>query len=1019
MKRILFSICLAISCLAMAQNEYQDLSVNAINRLDNHNDFFIFESKALALKNIKEKSQNYISLAGKWDFQWVADLTQRNTEFYKLDYKKDSTWTKMSIPGIWELNGFGDPVYLNVGFAWRGHFDNNPPQVPVKDNHSGSYRKEIEIPSQWQGQRIVAHFGSATSCIYLWVNGQFVGYSEDSKTAAEFDITKFVHEGKNLFAFQILRWCDGSYCEDQDFWRLSGLARDCYLYTTKAEQFVEDVILTTKLSDDFNTASLSLELKGNEGQVQCFLLDQKGKQVAKVEAFGNKIDFADLANPHLWNAEEPYLYTLLISTSKKEWMMQKVGFCRSEVKDNNLLINGKPVLIKGVNRHEMSANGGYLVSKEQMLEDVKLLKKFNINAVRTSHYGNDPYFYSLCDEYGIYVVAEANQESHGFYYDKTAPSAQQSFEKQILERNLHNLQSHRNHPSIIVWSLGNETADSKNFAKAKQLINSQDARPVQWERAYGGETTDINCPMYLTPEACENYAKKSQQKPLIQCEYAHAMGNSAGGGMKDYWDLVRKYPLFQGGFIWDFADQALHGTDSNGLKIFTYGGDYNTYDPSDNNFNCNGIFFADRRPNPMAYEVKYWYQSIWTELLDEPTGQITVKNENFFKNLDNVKLLWSVENCENFEHKILQKGEIEQLAILPQQRTAYTLNYKTNDAQENLLNIFYVLKNDEGLLKKGDTVAYQQFILAPTQTSKATPKRTSNLKLEKFGKKYKVSNYMLCVEFADNGFISKLDYYNDAMLGKGTQLQPYFWRAVTDNDMGASLQRRYQQWKNPSFELLNISPTTYCDKIIINATYKIQEIASAKLQITYTIHNDGSIDVKQVLDVEDESVSDMFRFGMRLKMPKKFQNIKYYGRGPVENYADRKHSQLLGVYSQTVSQQFHPYVRPQESGLKSDVRWWQQTAENTGIEILDNNAKGLQISCLNYAVEDLDEGDSKKQRHPEQIAEDKYINLIIDSKHAGLGGVNTWDRDAGALPQYRVPAQQNALSFTLQPFRKQ
>ena len=551
--------------------EWHDQQVNEVNRYPVHTAFFPYLSDEEMAAGNPQKATNYLSLEGLWKFRWVPNADERPTDFFHTDYD-DRAWKELAVPAIWEMNGYGQPEYLNIGFAWRGHFKNNPPMVPTKDNHVGSYRRFIDIPENWRGQQVIAHFGSVTSNIYLWVNGHFVGYAEDSKVAAEFDVTPYLHAGRNLFAFQTFRWCDGSYDEDQDFWRLSGVARHCYLYAQNAGHHLNDLRLTPTLDDNYRDGSLYIDATTTgEGRLSFTLEDAEGNTVAE-KCMSTAKDKSRIttdmtvAAPKKWTAETPYLYILRVHLTDKcgktlyETTRQNVGFRKAEIKNGQLLVNGQPVLIKGVNRHETDPDGGYLLTEARMIQDIKMMKRLNINAVRTCHYPDDPLWYDLCDRYGLYVVAEANQESHGFWYKEDSEAGKPNFAKPILERNQHNVCLNFNHPSVIIWSLGNETKYSQNFDAAYDWIKSQDqSRPVQFEQAgIDGRATDIFCPMYYTVDACKWYAENSKySKPLIQCEYNHTMGNS-GGNLSDYWQLIRKYPKFQGGFIWDYADQALH-----------------------------------------------------------------------------------------------------------------------------------------------------------------------------------------------------------------------------------------------------------------------------------------------------------------------------------------------------------------------------------------------------------------------------------------------------------------------------
>ena len=623
--------CALLSANAQTFKEWQDESVNEVNRAAMHTHFFAYENAEKAGSDVKENSKNFMSMNGSWKFFWVKNADQRPTDFWKVGYN-DKGWDDMKVPAVWELNGYGDPIYVNVGYPWRNQYTNNPPHVPTEKNHVGSYRREFVIPADWNGKDIVAHFGAVSSNMYLWVNGKFVGYSEDSKLEAEFDLTPYVKPGqKNLIAFQVFRWCDGSYFEDQDFFRYTGVARDCYLYARNKKR-IDDIRVVPDLDAEYKSGSLAvnLSLKGNAA-VSLELLDAANKTVAtaEVKGAGKQSSVIRVDNPNKWTAETPYLYTLRATLKEggkvTEVVPLKVGFRKIELKNSQLLVNGQPVLFKGADRHEMDPDGGYVVSRERMIQDIQIMKKFNLNAVRTCHYPDDSFWYDLCDKYGIYVVAEANLESHGMGYDEATLAKVPSFKKTHLERNQRNVQRNYNHPSIIFWSLGNEAGYGSNFEAAYDWVKKEDpSRAVQYERSGYEGKTDIHCPMYLNYKDCIKYCEDdSKTKPLIQCEYAHAMGNSEGG-FKEYWDLVRKYPKYQGGFIWDFVDQSCRWTGKNGKMIYAYGGDFNRFDASDNNFCDNGLISPDRVPNPHMYEVGYFYQNIWTTAADLKAGELNV-----------------------------------------------------------------------------------------------------------------------------------------------------------------------------------------------------------------------------------------------------------------------------------------------------------------------------------------------------------------------------------------------------------
>ena len=1027
--------------------EWTDQQVNAVNRFKLHTQFFSYENETLAMKGDMSKSDNFMSLHGTWKFLWVRHADQRPTDFYKTDLD-DSAWKTMPVPGIWELNGYGDPVYVNTGLAWRYQMDwKNPLNVPTKDNHVGSYRRTIDIPTGWDGKQVIAHFGSVTSNMYLYVNGQYVGYTEDSKVAAEFDITKYVKPGKNLIAFQVFRWCDGSLNEDQDFWRLSGVSRDSYLYTRDPQVQVSNIRITPDLGNDYKDGELmiNVDVKGDP-IIEFQLLNHNdlvvGKTTGNFRKMTNGTSRFVVRNVKKWTAETPYLYTLLavVKDAKGnivEVIPQKVGFRKVEIKNSQFLVNGQPVLIKGTNRHEMDPDGGYVVTRERMIQDIKIMKRLNINAVRTCHYPSNPIWYDLCDEYGLYVTAEANQESHVFGYGEDSEAKKPNFAKSILERNQHNVEMYYNHPSVVVWSLGNETADGPNFTAAYQWIKSQDqSRPVHWERAGHGANTDIYCPMYLSHESSERYAKDTKyNKPLIQCEYNHTMGNS-GGGLKEYWELIRKYPKYQGGYNWDFVDQALHrnpnfkanrsladyeaiaakyeaGT-GNVPPAYTYGGDYNKTDASDNNFNCNGIIGPDRQLNPHAYDLAYCYQNIWAEPVDVKNGKISVYNEYFFRDLSNYKLVWTLL-CDG---RKVQDGEVANLSVAPQQKTVLTLPYKVPATGEVMLNIEFKLKEAEPLMEAGQTVAYRQLAVrevAPVLPAMQVEKTKIKLKDDKKGNAYYITskNNIDIVFDKTTGLLTKYNVGGKSLLGEGGTLRPNFWRAATDNDMGAELQKKFKAWRNPTMNLKSLSyEKAGKDAVKVVAKYDMPEV-QAGLSLTYTVYGDGTIDVVQSLDAaENAKVDGLFRFGMKMDLPYNMDKSEFYGRGPIENYIDRKESQPVGLYTQTADQQFYAYIRPQETGTKSDIRWWRQSANSTtGFNI--NSDKHFSASALHYSIDELDEGEDKDQRHATDLKKNKFTELCFDLAQFGLGGVNSWG--AWPLPQHRLGYKDMTFRFRIIP----
>ena len=1032
--------------------EWHDLQVNEINRLPLHTMHFAYDPNDFPGTGAeyldKKKSMNYLSLEGTWKFNWVANADERPTDFYKTDLD-DSKWNNIQMPGNWEMLGYGQPEYVNVGFAWRGHFDQQPPAVPTKDNHVGSYRREINIPSNWDGKRVIAHFGSVTSNIYLYVNGKFAGYAEDSKVAAEFDITPYLKKGKNLIAFQTFRWCDGSWCEDQDFWRLSGPARENYLYARSKDHRLLDVRVETDLKNNYKDGYLNITAKVQGNTLAYFgLYDPDGKEVIVTGTDNVRNGVAKyqlrVKNVRKWSAETPNLYTLVVSPIQNggmylpyEIVQVKVGFRKVEIKNKQFLVNGQPVLLKGADRHEMDPDEGYNVSEQRMIQDIMMMKRMNINAVRTCHYPDDPRWYDLCDKYGLYVVAEANQESHGFGYGDDAAAKKPEFAKQIMERNQHNVSMFYNHPSIVTWSMGNETVMGDNFLKAYKWIKEQDkTRPVQYEQARRGEGTDIFCPMYYSVAASEKYAKDpNSPMPLIQCEYNHTMGNS-GGNLSDYWDLIRKYPILQGGFDWDFVDQALHRNIVKPMSIlpykmnneelrkieYCYGGDYNKYDPSDNNFNCNGIIGPDRQMNPHAYEVAYQYQNIWTKMVNAETGEVSVHNENFFRDLSNYALAWSLEE-DGVE---TQNGTIADLDVPAQQTKNFTIPYDKSKikGKEVFLNIDFRLKEAEPLLTAGQVMAYAQLPVVTKQAccgdcSKMLAQGHGKKKMKLAAKKDNVvavttPNLTFKID-RSTGLISEYAYNGKSLLGEGGTLKPNFWRAPTDNDMGAGLQKKFKAWKNPQMNLKNIDvkKDKKTNSVTILTSFDMPEV-QGQMDITYVVFaNTGAVKVTEDFKAtEGAKVSDMFRFGMLMQMPYTMEKSNYYGRGPIENYSDRKDCMRIGVYTDDADNQYFPYIRPQESGTKSDIRWWKQT-DATGLGLQVKSCTPFYASAIHFDTEELDDGDDKEQRHSFDLKKSKFTNLFLDSAHMGVGGENSWG--AWPLEKYRVHYGNKTFTFTLIP----
>ncbi|WP_297625985.1 glycoside hydrolase family 2 TIM barrel-domain containing protein [uncultured Rikenella sp.] len=1028
---------------AQSFTEWQDPAVNAVNRAPMRASYFAYETPEKAIAAEPEQSDRYLSLNGKWKFFFVENADQRPADFYKTDFDSKG-WETISVPGIWQVNSYGDPVYINPGYPWSHIERPTPPHIPSQDNYVGSYIREVRVPADWKGDAIYIHFGSVTSNLYLWVNGKFVGYSEDSKLGAEFDLTKYLVPGReNKIAFQVFRWCDGSFLEDQDFWRLSGVARGVYLYA-RPQTRLGDIRVVTDLDSQYKDATLKIDADivhaTGATRVDVALIDPVGKTVVSEQGIRPgkggvvRLDIP-VENPAKWSAESPTLYQLLVTVDNgsgkaeaREYIPVNVGFRKIEIKDSQVLVNGQPVLFKGADRHEIDPTYGYHVPRETMLRDIEILKRFNFNAVRTSHYPNDPYWYELCDRYGIYVIDEANVEAHGMGYGKENLGGDARFERAHVERGSRMALRDKNHPSVIFWSLGNESGDGANFRKEYEWIKNYDpTRPVQYERAIwdAGDTTgthysDIWCPMYTGVLEMERLGKdpylgRLDGRPVILCEYAHAMGNSLGG-FKEYWDVIRKYPNLQGGFIWDFVDQALRGYDKAGNMIYTYGGDYGKYTVSDNNFNCNGLINPDREPNPHMYEAGFVQRSILTTPVDLQKGIVEVYNENFFIDLSRYYMVWQLRD----NGTVVRQGIVPELNVAPQQRAQVTLPgyaVPASATDELMLDVEYVLKAQDGILPAGTVVAYDQMTVRPYQAWGATVAATPGIRPV-----IEPNTRAIVVVAGDNKiYFSRwtglmTDYTMDGkeLVETGCALRPMFWRAPTDNDFGAGQQKRFALWKNPEMRLKSIKDSTLADgNILVTSVFDLPKLF-ATLTIDYTINGAGEIAVSQKLttDPTKEKMPHLFRFGMELTMPQAFRAIDFYGRGPVENYIDRQGAARIGRYAQSVDDQYWGYVRPQESGNKSDLRWWRLTdPDGTGITI-ESDAP-FEASALPYAMDDLDDGLEKGQRHSGSLVKRDFVTLNIASRQMGLGCEDSWG--AWPLREYLLPYGDYEFNFVLKP----
>ena len=1024
------SLCLAMlsmssGALAQSESRWQNVNINQQNREPRRANFFAFENLEKAQSFDKKKSANYLSMEGMWKFNFVKDHNKRPANFFALKYD-DSQWKDFPVPGLFELNGYGDATYKNIGYAWATQFDPNPPYISELNNYTGSYRRTFELPKDWKGKDVYFHVGSATSNLTLWVNGKYVGYSEDSKVAAEFNISKYLKPGKNLIAMQVMRWCDGSYFEDQDFWRFTGIAREVYLYA-RPKLHAADIRLNAALENNYQDGVLNykVSLKGGKTDVAITLCDKDGKQIAQATGAQGVIKVPKV---NAWTAETPYLYKAYITLKNKqgaaEVIPQKVGFRNVEIKNAQLLINGQPVLVKGADRHEMDPDGGYVVSLERMIQDIKIMKQLNINAVRTSHYPCDPRWYDLCDEYGIYITAEANLESHGMGYEEKSLAKFPEYIVPHIERNEGNVKPLINHPSVIVWSLGNESGYGVNFEKAYDWVKACDkTRPAQYERGGYDSKTDIYCPMYIGYEESESYCKSNGTKPYIQCEYAHAMGNSEGG-FKEYWDLIRKYPKYQGGYIWDFVDQGLRDKSPvTGKEIFTYGGDYGRYPASDYNFNCNGIIAPNRRLNPHAYEIQYVLQNVWIKDFDAENGSFNVYNENFFKNIDDLSLTATL-----FANgvKLTTVAIPDTKGIAPQAtkmvksealKSAIEKSEAEHATEEITINFAFASDGSQPLVDKGQVMARQQIVLNGYEFDKVdAPANTgSKIEVEETNSYVKVSAERMSVTIGKKtGMIDYLDVDGEPMLKFRESMTPEFWRAPTDNDYGASLQKKMRVWKNPQMNLKSFDKSESKDSVVLTANFEMPEV-KAELMLRYRINAAGEVTVTEKMTTDKEAkVADLFLYGMQLQMPSSFSKLEYYGRGPEENYIDRHSSSFIGKYEANVKDEYYPYVRPQESGNHTDIRYFSIFNPTTGKGITFEGYAPMECSAIPYLVEDLDAGIEKEHawgQHSGDLVEKGLVQLHIQQRQFGLGCIDSWG--ASPMEKYRMHYQDRCFSFVI------
>ncbi len=1017
---IIFILCLSFSLKGEPLQDLENPKVFSVNMLPPHAIFYVFDHKEEAFKNDWRASENYISLNGTWKFNWSVAPPKRPKAFFAPEYDV-SGWDEIEVPANIELQGYSAPIYTDVAYP----FEPNPPYVPIDHNPIGSYKRKFFIPENWQKKQIIIHFGAVNSAMYLWVNGEKVGYGEGSKTPMEFDITHYLKEGKNDLAVELYRFCSGSYLEDQDMWKMSGIERDVYL-TARTPNHIEDFFIHPSLINNYTDGTLSADVKIRRAtqeklSVELELFDKRNsiaKETIKLKGEQNSgsINFkSPIINVKKWTAETPNLYQLQINLLDKngkllESTVRHIGFRTSEIKNRQLLINGQPVTIRGVNRHEHSAHKGNIITKEEMLQDIRLMKQHNINAVRAAHYPNMALWYELCDKYGLYVVDEANIESHGMGYGEKSLAKDTAWLATHLDRTRRMLERTKNNPSVIVWSLGNEAGDGINFEKTYEWIKARDAyRPVQYEQARSRPHTDITAPMYATIDWMREYISGDYTKPYILCEYAHAMGNSVGN-LQGYWDLIDSEPSLQGGFIWDWADQTFILQNHEGRDYYAYGGDLGYVGISnDSSFCANGLVTSDRKPNPHIYEVKKVYQPF--KILEENVseGKFKIWNRFDFKNTQGYKLSYTIAHYDN----ILRSGTLNMPRAEAQDTVSFALNYgdlPEQKAGEYVITFSITPEKEDEMLPKNHEIAWDQFVIKSFPKEEISRSK-SNYTVKEDAYQISISNAQNKLTFdKKTGEMTQWEWMGEQMIASG--FKPNFWRAPTENDLAWGMRKKCKVWKDASIKTTDIK-VHQAEEMVEVVVKQVLNLDSSSLSTSYCIFENGEMDIKCRYDL-NERLPEMPRVGVLFKMSSEFDHLKWYGKGPLESYADRKSGMKIGVYQGKVKDQYYPYVRPQETGLKQDVEWFSLTNES-GKGLLVQSHSRLSFNAQQFDFSQLEHNGQRQMAHGNDITFSDRISVCIDHKHMGIGGDTTWGWRAQAHPEFRVPAGSYEFGFRLSP----
>jgi beta-galactosidase len=1019
--------------------DWQNPRIFSINKEPAHATLTPYPEERAALAAAHEPSSFVQSLNGMWKFHWVKRPEERPTDFYRPEFDVTS-WKEIRVPSNWEMEGYGVPIYTNYVYPFKrdapyvmGEPDDHAWTAYSQRNPVGSYRRAFTLPNTWKDREIFVVFDGVNSAFYVWVNGQKVGYAEDSRLPSEFNITKYLKPGENILAVEVYRWCDGSYMEDQDFWRMSGIYRNVSL-VSRAHSYIRDFQVKTPLDDQYRDARFNLRVEVHGGapyarSVEAKLLDDSGMPVfaplTKTIGAGKRdttIEFEQpVMNPKKWSAEEPNLYELLITLkdahgNTMEVIPARVGFRQSEIRGDQILFNGKKLMIKGVNRHEFDPDLGQVVTRERMIQDIKLMKENNINAVRTSHYPNVPEWYELCDEYGLYILDEANIESHGYGWgEKQRISDSDDFTAAHVDRISRTMERDKNHPSIFAFSMGNEAGWGRNFEAARAWAKQHHPEFFLVYEQHDSIHSDVLSPMYEKPQSIVSYYDQhAHGRPFFEIEYAHAMGNSTGN-FQQYWDIFEAHSWAHGGFIWDWVDQGLRKKDANGKQFWAYGGDFGDK-PNDDNFCTNGLVMPDRTPHPGITEVKKSYQSIKVEPLDLAVGKLRIRNQYNFRDLSFVRGTWMLE--EN--GKAIQNGDVPSIEIAPGDAKEVSLVIAKPDLRpsaEYFLTVRFELAQDMPWANKGHVVAWDQwkmpYEVPPTNTANNP---TAPVKLLESGDTITVSNDRFTIRFSKNS--GALDSYT--VTGKQLMtapLEPNYWRPPTDNDRGNDMPERQAIWRNAAAKRRVTSVTAEqisTDTVRIIAVASVPAAGSTQRNI-YTVRGDGSVEVDNIFEGGDPQAIDIPRLGMQMRIARDLRTVTWFGRGPQENYWDRKLAAAVGLYSDQVDNLWFPYIQPQETGNRSDVRWVTFT-DKRGVGLKASGEPQIDFSAWPFRMSELEQYDKPVRSghgHPNEIVMSDDITVNLDYRQMGVGGDDSW----GALqhPEFRLPVKRYEYRFKLEP----